>query len=145
MKVAFIEIKFIGNEITRKINIGFAILVEVADAYTSPIVEVDRIEGVDRIVLDDTIVEVDPRMRRRDAFKKSGLAVAGGKYDHAKAADQKEEQPVHMAKIREDGQAAHPLIGKLQKTNYIRHSVPGASFRLSSPRLSVPGEWQSIR
>jgi hypothetical protein len=56
---AFVEVKLIGRHITGKIEVCQPIVIEVADADTTAIVNIRLVEDVERVVFDNVIAETD--------------------------------------------------------------------------------------
>ena len=57
------------DHISGKINILLAIIIEIADTYTTTIINIYNIQRIDGIILNNFVVKSDAGMRGRDFFK----------------------------------------------------------------------------
>jgi hypothetical protein len=68
-EVSPVQVQFIGYHIASEIDIGQAILVEISNPHTAPVINIGHIQGVYRIVFYDLVVEVNAGMIGRDQLK----------------------------------------------------------------------------
>jgi hypothetical protein len=76
LEITLIEIELIRHTIAGKIDIRSAIAVKVTNAYAAAIVEVGHVKRIDRVVLDNLVVEIAAGMGRWDLFEQRSLVFA---------------------------------------------------------------------
>jgi hypothetical protein len=76
LKITFIEVQPVGDAVAGKIDIGATVAVEVADTHTTAVIEVGHVHGINGVVFDDTIVEIDTGMGRGDLLEQRSLVFA---------------------------------------------------------------------
>ncbi len=62
VKVPFVQIEFIRDQVAGKINILESVIIKISDSYTTAIVDIGNIQHIHRIRLNDLVIEMDPGM-----------------------------------------------------------------------------------
>jgi hypothetical protein len=54
----------LGHHIAGKVNVLQSVIVEITDAHTASIVHIDQVNGINGIVLNDPVIEINARIFR---------------------------------------------------------------------------------
>lgn len=77
-EISPVEVQPARYHIAPEIDIGESVIVEVADANPSPVIDVHNIQRVDRVALDDSIGKDDTRMRGRYLLEQMMILMTSG-------------------------------------------------------------------